>query len=252
MGLFNFQKNEMKPLDLNCDLAEGNAYDTEIMPLISSCNIACGGHVGNQATVEAAVLQAKLHHVKIGAHPSYPDVTNFGREIMSISKQTLSDSLHQQIYRVAKACENHEVPLHHIKFHGALYNQLAVNPAIAKLCFEVLESLQQKLVVFTLPNSEILNFKSKKLTYWIEGFADRTYNNQFSLTPRREANALLKSPTEILQQTLRLAKGELISTSGKKRECKVNTVCLHSDSRDTLNILNFLNQKLLNYGYRIA
>ncbi|QSS97277.1 LamB/YcsF family protein [Psychroflexus sp. ALD_RP9] len=241
----------MKHININCDLAEGYKYDSQIMPLISSCNIACGGHYGNDISIQNAIQQAQQHQVKIGAHPSFPDKENFGRKFMNLKPKELTHSLNLQLKNFKRICQNENADWHHIKFHGALYNQLAKDKHLAELCFEVIEDLNREVVVFTLPESELLNFKSDKVKYWIEGFADRTYTDDFSLTPRKFSNAMLHTSKEILHQTLSLAEAKIISTSGKIKQQTINTICLHSDSKLTLNHLEYLHEQLPKFDYEI-
>ncbi|MFN2260943.1 MAG: LamB/YcsF family protein, partial [Psychroflexus sp.] len=153
----------MDSIDLNCDLAEGGDFDAQIMPLISSCNIACGGHFGDFESVLKAVQLAKESNTKIGAHPSYPDFENFGRKSIKMPLTELKSNLHKQINLVQKACDKVGVELHHIKPHGALYNDLKINKNIAEIVFEVAKEREKKLVVFSSPNSEILNFEDENI-----------------------------------------------------------------------------------------
>ncbi len=241
----------MKPININCDLAEGYKYDSQIMPLISSCNIACGGHYGTERSIKKAIQQAQQHQVKIGAHPSFPDKENFGRKLMNLSSKELRLSLSAQLHHFRELCQDENADWHHIKFHGALYNHLAKNKNLAKLCFEVIEDLNREVVVFTLPESELLNFKSDKIKYWVEGFADRTYADDFSLTPRKFSNAMHDTSKAIFNQVLNLAEAKIISTSGKIKKQTIDTICLHSDSKLTLNHLEYLHEQLPKFGYEI-
>ncbi|MEX2350146.1 MAG: LamB/YcsF family protein, partial [Flavobacteriaceae bacterium] len=110
-----------KAIDINADLGEGCGFDNRIMPLISSCNIACGGHFGDEDSITEALQLAKKHKVKVGAHPSYPDRENFGRKILKISKEKLKDSLLTQLRLIQSICDKNEIELNHVILHGALY-----------------------------------------------------------------------------------------------------------------------------------
>ena len=198
-------------IDINCDLAEGGNQDADIMPHISSCNIACGGHFGNMSTVEKAVQLAKKNKVKIGAHPSYPDFENFGRQKINISSQKLKDSLKEQIQLVINSCNKNKVNLHHIKAHGALYNAMENDDKLCQIFFEVLQEIDQKLIVFVSPKSKLEFIESPLIKYWIEGFGDRTYQVMISsLTSRSENDALLTKPEDVLNQIL-VQKGLILS-----------------------------------------
>mgnify|MGYP001628281198 CR=1 FL=1 len=122
-------------VDINCDVGEGVGNEADIFPYISSCNIACGGHAGDTETMYRVVSLAKQHRLKVGAHPSYPDKTNFGREVMDISNKDLVQSIQKQLSDFDAVLQQEEVTLHHIKAHGALYNQTAKDKELAKQRF---------------------------------------------------------------------------------------------------------------------
>ncbi|MDN6279780.1 MAG: LamB/YcsF family protein [Psychroflexus sp.] len=238
----SFQKKIV--IDINCDLAEGGNEDAEIMPHISSCNIACGGHFGNRATIEEAVRLAKKHQVKVGAHPSYPDRENFGRQKMKMQSQNLQDSLLKQIQLVIDSCDKNDVDFHHIKAHGALYNAMENDTDLCELFFDVLQKIDRKVVVFISPKSKLKHYKSPEIIYWIEGFGDRTYQADLSLTKRSESDALLTNPKAVFKQILNQKEGFVRSQNNDKIEQKFDTICLHSDTPNALGILRFVIQNL--------
>ncbi|MGO2102334.1 MAG: 5-oxoprolinase subunit PxpA [Psychroflexus halocasei] len=231
-------------IDINCDLAEGGNQDADIMPHISSCNIACGGHFGNMSTVEKAVQLAKKNKVKIGAHPSYPDFENFGRQKINISSQKLKDSLREQIQLVQNFCNKSKINLHHIKAHGALYNAMENDEKLCQVFFEVLQEIDQKLIVFVSPKSKLRAYKSSLIKYWIEGFGDRTYQDDLSLTPRSENDALLTKPEDVLNQVLVQKRAYIITQNNRKINQKFDTICLHSDTPNALEIIKYISSNL--------
>lgn len=231
-------------IDINCDLAEGRSEDAEIMPHISSCNIACGGHFGNRTTVEEAVILAKKHQVKVGAHPSYPDRKNFGREKMEMDPQKLQDSLLKQIKLVTDSCDKNNVNFHHIKAHGALYNAMENDTDLCELFFDVLRKIGRKVIVFISPKSKLRHYKSPDIIYWIEGFGDRTYQADLSLTKRSEKNALLTKPEAVFKQILNQKESFVRSQNNEKIEQKFDTICLHSDTPNAQDILMFVVRNL--------
>lgn len=232
-------------MDINCDLAEGGKHDAEIMPYISSCNIACGGHFGNFLTVDKAVKLAKKNKVKIGAHPSYPDFKNFGRQKIKISLQKLRTSLINQIEMVLDSCEKNDVKFHHIKAHGALYNAMENDENICQIFFEILQKLNREIVVFVSPKSMLLEYESSHIKYWIEGFGDRTYQDDLSLTSRSEDGALLTNLDDVLEQVLNLKKGFVLTKNNLKIDQNFDTICLHSDTPNALEIIKYLSSNLI-------
>lgn len=232
-------------IDINCDLAEGGIYDERLMPLISSCNIACGGHFGNAATVETAVELALKHQVKIGAHPSYPDQENFGRKIIDIELPELRKSLKRQILLVKEITERLGGRLHHVKPHGALYNELKYHEEKSNMLIELVQEIDENLILFVPPKSVIKNLAEAQLKIAIEGFADRAYEPDFSLVPRSAKGAVLHDKNSILKRVkMMVNEGEIISIKGKVLYQKFDTVCVHSDTQNSLEILEYLKLKL--------
>lgn len=242
-----------KTIDINCDLGEGGRFDADIMPLISSCNIACGGHYGDIKTVTQAVKLAKKNKVNIGAHPSYPDLDNFGRLTLEIPVEDLKQHLHKQIDLVEKACYKNDVQLHHIKPHGALYNDMRKSEVIANLILEVVKERKKDLILFSSPrvefNSEIFN----SIQLWMEGFADRTYQNDLSLVSRTEKGAVLNDPDLISDRVLAMIqKQEVWSLSGEIVKHKFDTICVHSDTPNAFKILKVLRLRLVESGIKMG
>lgn len=232
-------------IDINCDLAEGGIYDERLMPLISSCNIACGGHFGNAATVETAVELALKHQVKIGAHPSYPDQESFGRKIIELDLADLRKSLKSQILLVKEVTERLGGRLHHVKPHGALYNELKYHEEKSNMLIELIQEIDENLVLFVPPKSVVKDFATTKLKTAIEGFADRAYQSDFSLVSRRKKGAVLQVKDSILKRVkMMVNEGEIISINGKVLHQKFDTVCVHSDTQNSLEILEYLKLKL--------
>lgn len=242
-----------KTIDINCDLGEGGEFDADLMPLISSCNIACGGHVGDDETVVQAVRLAKRHQVHVGAHPSYPDTENFGRHSLELPAEDLKRHLHRQIDRVEKACRAESLSLHHIKPHGALYNDMRKHQTIADLILEVVTEREKELILFTPP---FINFTSelpKTISLWIEGFADRAYQNDLSLVSRNEKGAVLHDPQMISESVLSMIHNQQVLTlSGEKIKHTFDTICVHSDTPNALKILQLLRSKLMENGIKIG
>lgn len=243
----------MKTIDINCDLGEGGKFDADLMPLISSCNIACGGHFGDFESVNQAVKLAKLHKVNIGAHPSYPDFDNFGRISLEVSEKNLKQHLHNQIDLVDRACKINNINLHHIKPHGALYNDMRKSQVIADLILEVVKERGKDLILFTPPHVKFTLESSKQVKFWKEGFADRAYSNDLSLVSRKEEGAVLHDPELISERVLFMVTNqEILTLSGEKFKHKLDTICVHSDTRNAFKILQVLRSKLAEKGIRIG
>lgn len=242
----------MNKIDINCDLGEGGGYDEVIMPLVSSCNIACGGHFGDKATVESAVKLAKQHNVNIGAHPSYPDKGSFGRKSMSLAPKELKATLHNQIDLVEQACALAGAKLHHIKPHGALYNDMRKNQAIANLVLEVVLERQKELVFFIPPRLNFSVEPSKSISFWTEGFADRAYQNDLCLVSRNENGAVLTDPKLISERVLEMIISKQVKAiTGEIIQQEFNTICVHSDTENSKEILHVLATHLSKNGIQI-
>lgn len=242
-----------KTIDINCDLGEGGNYDADIMPLISSCNIACGGHFGDRNSVDQAVSLAKTHHVNVGAHPSYPDFENFGRKSMDLSPDKLKNHLHQQIDLIEESCKDFGVKLHHIKPHGALYNDMRKSQNIADLIFNVVKERNSEMILFTPPYENFSSKIPKSTTLWMEGFADRSYQNDLSLVSRKENGAVLNDPDLIFERVLSMINNhEVLSLSGEIINQEFDTICVHSDTANALKILQVLRAKLIENGIKIG
>lgn len=233
-------------IDINCDVGEGLGNETELLPLISSCNIACGGHAGDYKTMSHVVELAQEHGVLVGAHPSYPDKENFGREIIEIDSHELIHSIQNQIKDLTEILERFHVSLNHIKPHGALYNELAKNVTLSNLFLESIETYKQSTFVYVPPNS-VIEKRARELGFGIkyEAFADRNYNENLSLVSRKERNAVLTEPSDVLQHLVTMVKDDKVLTiGGKEKHIKADTYCLHGDTPNALQILTYLSQEL--------
>lgn len=218
-------------IDLNADLGEGAGNDAAILPLISSVNIACGFHAGDPATMVELVQLAKTHQVAIGAHPGYADREDFGRKEMQLSARELHALMLYQLGALDAICRAEQVPLHHVKPHGALYNQAAKDPAIAAPLLDAIKSYNPQLWVYGLSGSLFLRMANKLgLKTVAEVFADRSYTPDGSLTPRTGAHALLEEPAAIKAQVLGFVLQHSVKTSsGASIPLVAESICLHGD-----------------------
>ncbi len=233
-------------IDLNADVGEGMANESALMPYLSSCNIACGGHAGDELSMTTVVQLAKQNYVKIGAHPSFPDKVNFGRVELDISAADLYSSLKQQIRALQNVLHSENAQLHHLKPHGALYNLAAKDEKIAQVILEVYKSIAMPIKLYAPCKSVIAELAQKEnIEVTFEGFADRNYNADLSLVSRKNNNALLTTKEAILVHVLRMVKHEKVrAENGVEVPVKASTFCVHGDTENALEILRYLNEEL--------
>ena len=233
-------------IDINADVGEGLENESQLMPYLSSCNIACGGHAGNVQTMTGVVQLAKSNNVKIGAHPSFPDKENFGREIMKISAADLYASLKQQIRTLQNVLRQENSQLHHIKPHGALYNLAAKDEKTADVIIEVVKSIALPVTLYAPYKSVIASrAESEKIKVTYEGFADRNYNADLSLVARKNNDAILNDKHQVLTHVLRMIKHQkIVAINGVEVEIKASTFCVHGDTENAIEILKYLNKEL--------
>jgi UPF0271 protein len=241
-------------IDINADVGEGIGNESMIIPYLSSCNIACGGHAGNLAEMTHVVKLAKKHNVKVGAHPSFPDKENFGRVVIDISAADLFSSLRQQIEDLQQVLQKENAQLHHLKPHGALYNLAAKDEKIAKVILEVLKSIAMPVKLYAPYKSVMAELALKEnVEVTFEAFADRNYNEDLSLVSRKNTDALLTNKVEILEHVLCMVKHEKVrAINGVEVLLKASTFCVHGDTENALEILKYLNEELPKNQIKIA
>lgn len=223
----------MKSIDLNCDLGEGLLTDEQIIPLISSANIACGYHAGDEDTMKRTIELCLEHNVNIGAHPSWPDKENFGRTEMHKTTTEIIDLVIAQLQLIDKTAKQLGAKFTHVKPHGALYNQSAKDLVIAESIANSVHVFNPQLILFGLSGSlSIEAAKQKGLQTANEVFADRTYTDEGSLTPRSQQNAMIESIDVAVEQALRMIQQQkVVTTSGKIIPVVADTICLHGDGK---------------------
>ncbi len=232
-------------IDINCDLGEGMGNDAALMPFLGSCSIACGGHFGNDETMTIAVKLAQQYDVNVGAHPSFPDKENFGRKVMDISRKKLSQSLFQQITDFQIICQTVGMPMHHIKLHGALYNLAAQDAEIAAVVLNVFARCQADVKIYLPDNSAIAILADDYFPIIYEAFADRRYNPDLSLVARNLDNALITDKKLAWQQISSIVKTGKVSTiDGQLINIRADTFCVHGDSENAFNILQYINKHI--------
>lgn len=243
----------MKSIDLNCDLGEGAAHDEELMPLITSANIACGGHAGDRETMLEAVKQARFYEVGLGAHPGYADRENFGRRELILSPDEIFQLVRDQIEALQAVAREREVLLTHVKPHGALYNQSAKDPAIATAVAGAVRAVNERLILFGLGGSELIGAGRRAgLPVASEVFADRTYGNDGLLTPRDHPQALIADPEAVSRQVMSMVcDGVVMSLDGKAVPITADTICLHGDGADPVGFAKQVRAALVRAGVEL-
>lgn len=233
-------------IDINCDVGEGLNNEHEIMPLISSCNIACGAHAGSEDILQNVLKLAKEHNVKVGAHPSYPDRLNFGRKIMDITNERLAKSLLDQLKMFKNQAEFLQIPIHHVKAHGALYNVITVNESIARLFTKIVKDTFGKIYMYVPYGSMIENIaKENGMPIIYEAFADRAYNDDLTLVSRAYPYGVITQKEKVLTHVSSMINDSRVKTvQGNFKEIKAQTFCLHGDNRNVIVILMYLHQHL--------
>ncbi|SHF87704.1 UPF0271 protein [Salegentibacter echinorum] len=242
----------MKEIHINCDLGEGGDFDAALMPHISACNIACGGHAGNLETMRDTIRLAMENNVEIGAHPSYPDKENFGRKPMDISSEELKRTVVAQILSLKQLAEADGVKLTHVKPHGALYNEAVKDEKTAKIIVDAMLEFDQNLALFCPQNSVISNLAMGKITVVFEAFADRNYTTNYQLVSRSKPNALITEKEAVFKHVFSMfSEGKIHCENGEKLDCKAGTFCLHSDTPNSVEIMLFLRKKFAEKSVKI-
>ena len=223
-------------LCLNADLGElpgpeGRALDEEMLRVVTRCNIACGGHAGDDASMRATIRAARDNSVRIGAHPSYPDRENFGRRTLKMPPQELAALLMAQIRRLIVIAAEENAAVAHLKPHGALYNDAARDAGLASVIAGVTADAGLRELVGP-PGSKLMHAaRAAGLGYLAEGFADRSYEPDGALTPRSLPGAVLEDSAAVLTQALDFARDGTVAVRGGGRiALAIDTLCLHSDT----------------------
>jgi len=246
-------------VDLNCDMGESYGAwqmgsDAEIMPFISSANIACGFHAGDPATIRKTVQLALDNGVAVGAHPSLPDLQGFGRREMKISPQDMYDLVLYQAGAVEAFARAAGARLHHVKCHGALYNMAATDEALSEAMARAVRDLGSEVCLYALSRSK--NYEiAKRLGLHAVGevFADRGYSDDGTLAPRDRPGGMIEDAAQAVKQALAMIEdGYVTSLSGKPVPVAADTLCLHGDQPDAVRFARELRRAFSERGISIA
>lgn len=240
-------------VDINADVGEGIGNESKLLPYLSSCNIACGGHAGNKDTMRKVIRLAKTHKVKIGAHPSFPDKENFGRVKMDISCAALYTSLKHQLSDLLEVLYTENATLHHVKPHGALYNMAAVNKRVAQVVVELIKSMQYPVQLYVPYKSVIATLALENgISIAYEVFADRNYNDDLSLVSRKAPNALITDAEKMKEHVLKMVTNKkVITVTGIEQSIFVNTICVHGDNENAIKLVKKLHKFLVKNHIKI-
>jgi len=232
-------------IDLSADMGEGSPGEEEIWPLISSANVACGGHVGDAESMAHASRRACELSVRLGAHPSYPDRANFGRKSMSISPAALRASLAEQIGALREVADREGVVLRHVKPHGALYNDAHHDRNLAGVIVDALRHVDRALAIVVPDASQMASAARAAGTPVVrEAFADRRYNADGSLVSRKEAGSLLTVDEAADQAEMLVRERAVVARDGSRVRVAFDTICIHADMENAVERLRAIRKRL--------
>jgi UPF0271 protein len=246
-------------IDLNADMGESfGAYtigaDDQVMPSITSANVACGFHAGDPAVMRRTVRMARGASVSVGAHPGFQDLAGFGRRDMRVSPQEAEDMVLYQIGALAAIARSESVQLRHVKPHGALYNIAVRDRPLADAIARAVRAFDPGLVLYALPRSELMRAgEAAGLVVAAEGFADRSYEPDGSLTPRSRAGAVIHDASAVVARAVRMAvEGKVAAVDGSEIVMRVQTICTHGDTPGAQELTRAIRAGLERAGVTVA
>ncbi len=245
----------MKRVDLNCDMGElpemlADGSQEALMKFVTSANVACGGHAGDEEMMRATIEQALRHGVAVGAHPGYEDRENFGRVALDLSAEAIRESIYRQVATFANVAEKCGAVVTHVKPHGALYNLAAKDAALARAIAEGVRRWRQDVVLVGLAGSVMLEeFRAAGFRAAAEAFADRRYEKDGGLRARKFRDALLGAPEKAAEQAVRIADGQgVLTREGTVVAVEAQTICIHGDTPGAERIAKAVRNALLAEG----
>ena len=248
----------MKSIDLNCDMGElpeaiADGTQEALMRSITSANVACGGHAGDETTMRTTIEQALRHNVAVGAHPGYPDRANFGRLELKMSPQEVAAAVFAQVQAFADAAKARGAPVVHVKPHGALYNQAVKNRDLARAIADGVARWNRDVVLVGLAGSPMLDvFREAGFAVAAEAFADRRYEPDGTLRSRKLDDALMRDPVQAAEQALRMVeRGTVIASDGSEVPVAAQTICIHGDTPGSVQIAVAVSRALRHAGVSV-
>jgi UPF0271 protein len=248
----------MATIDLNSDLGEYEseeflALEAQLMPLITSVNIACGVHAGNPTLMRRTAGLAAHYGTAIGAHPGFPDVDGFGRHDRRASQLEVESLITAQLKTLAEVLASDHLTLTHVKLHGALYNVAASDQTVADAVARAVASFNPHLLLFALAGSALVaSGKNAGLAVVQEAFADRAYRSDGSLVPRSQPGALLKTEQQVRRQLREILNGYVTSIDGQLIALQADSLCIHADTPQALEFVRLVRNEIESVGIGIA
>jgi UPF0271 protein len=243
----------MVAIDLNADLGEGDAYDAELLAVVSSCNIACGGHAGDAKSIAATLREALANGVSVGAHPSYPDREGFGRRSGFMSGDPLRKSLRSQLVEFGRIAAGLDTAVKHVKPHGTLYTDAVVDAELADIIGDVVAEMPGKPLLVGQPGTQLeAAAHAHGLGFVAEAFVDRAYSRDGQLVPRSEPGAVHGDIGQIQRQAVSLARdGSVQCLDGGTIQVRAHTLCIHGDTPGAAEAARAVREALENEGVEI-
>ena len=245
-------------ININCDLGEkskhhSNKHDPDLLKIVNSANIACGYHAGDEETMNQVIEISKRNKVSIGAHPSFNDPENFGRERMNLSSKEIEKLIRDQYEILQKIASRHDETVTHIKPHGALNNMACEDIDLATTLAKTIKAISKDLI-YLVPTGSKMEEAAKKLNMKIacEIFADRNYEDDGNLVSRKKPHALITDPEQAKKHVLKMVKTQSLNChSGKQIPCEIDSVCIHGDNQSSLATAKSIKNNLVENGLKL-
>ena len=246
-------------ININCDLGEkskhhSNKNDPDLLKIVNSANVACGYHAGDEETMNQVIEISKKNGVSIGAHPSFNDPENFGRERMKLSPTEIEKLILDQYNILQEIALNHGEKVTHIKPHGALNNMACEDIELAKTLAKTIKGINKDLI-YLVPTGSKMEIAAKQLDMKIacEIFADRNYEDDGNLVSRKKSHALITNPEQAKKHVLKMVKTQSLNChSGKQIPCQIDSVCIHGDNLSSLATAKSIKENLLENGLKLV
>jgi UPF0271 protein len=248
----------MTSIDINCDMGEipeaiADGTQESLMPSLTSVNIACGGHAGDEASMRTTIKQALRWKLTVGAHPGYPDRANFGRVDMNLPPSEIEATVYEQVRALADIASSLGVTLVHVKAHGQLYNQAVADPVQARAIARGVAKFSKDVILVGLAGSPMLGiFENEGFTVAAEAFPDRLYEANGTLRSRKYDDALIRDPAKAAEQAVRMVQqGEIVASNGATVKISAQTICIHGDTPGAPRTAAAVAQKLKEAGVQL-
>lgn len=248
----------MSGIDVNCDMGESfgpyaMGRDSEVMPHITSANVACGWHAGDPSVMDRTVALASRHGVAVGAHPGYPDLLGFGRRKLECSPEELTNYIVYQVGALQAFCRKHGAPLQHVKPHGALYHAVLQEEDLSRAVARAVLQVDPELILVTLagPKGEKASsvYRETGVAVAREAFPDRAYNGDGTLVPRGNPGAVVEDPKEVVNRVHSLARDNAVrAATGETVHLEAQTVCVHGDTPTAVELVRGIEKRLFAEG----